>query len=254
MFWVGIVFNPPFAFLTLGAVRCVITRRAVGAEGISLGSVRLKKYLDSRHSKAVTEVTSRLRLSYLGQEGDAVKHAFLFLLISPVLFCHASCELFGDNSAAVVEDLTAIPADWIAFDADGKFTFMGPPSLEQQEITGIDSFVGYYHAESIDVVFDYGRYSPEVACSRYVEYITCRLTESEIDGRAARVLIGTRQLPPSLRSYFGGPILYSTQLRIDEVAEDPYGKIDLFFRADSPEMSDTTWLKMIIYSVKISEG
>ena len=182
-----------------------------------------------------------------------MKRTTLFLFILLALFCNAGCELFGENSASVVEDLTDIPADWIEFDAAGKFTFIAPPDLEPQEITGIDSFVGYYQGESIAVVFDYGRFSPKIACSPHTEYINCRVNDSEINGRAARVLISAKELSPSQQSLFGGPVLYIAEVGIDEVAEDRYGKIDLFLRTDSPEVSDTTLLKMIIYSVKLSE-
>ena len=183
-----------------------------------------------------------------------MKQTSLLLLISLALFCKASCELFGDNRSSVVEDLTDIPADWIEFDAEGKFTFMGSPDLKKRDdITGIDSFVEAYRGERFHVFFDYGRYSPRVECSPQIEYIACRVTESEIDGRAARVRISTKRLRPSLQSFFGGPIMYSAQMRIDEVAEDRYGKIDLFLAAYSPEVSDTTHLKVLIHSIKISE-
>lgn len=182
-----------------------------------------------------------------------MKRAPLFLFISLAFLCIVSCELVGDDTPAAVEDSTGIPEAWIEFDAGGKFTFTGPPDLEPQEITGIDSFVGYYQGERMAVEFDYGRFSPEVACSSAWEYIHCRVADDEVNGRAARVLTGAQKLPPSQQPLYGGPILYGAEVRIDNVAADSFGTLDLVLRADSPQASDTTWLKMIVYSVKLGE-
>ena len=69
-----------------------------------------------------------------------------------------------------------------------------------------------------------------------------------------KAIVYTKYGSPDVhQSFFGGPILYGVQVRIDEVAEDNFGKIDLFLSAYSPEVSDTTHLKVLIHSIKIRE-
>lgn len=50
-------------------------------------------------------------------------------------------------------------SEWKAVDAKGRFSFAIPPDMAEQAAQGIDSYVGQYRNDGIQLSFDYGGYS-----------------------------------------------------------------------------------------------
>lgn len=67
-----------------------------------------------------------------------------------------------DAPPAPPDDAPAcVGADWIAVDA-GPFGFWTPADLVDEQVQGIDSLVGRYVGGGLELVFDYGWYSPGI--------------------------------------------------------------------------------------------
>ncbi len=60
-----------------------------------------------------------------------------------------------------------VPAGWVVYDARGVFTFRGPADLKDQQVQGIDSFVGEYRSDRFEVYFDYGIYGGDFKEATY---------------------------------------------------------------------------------------
>jgi hypothetical protein len=76
----------------------------------------------------------------------------------------------------------SVPSNWQTISADGKFTFKAPPDLKSEPVQGIDSFVGKYTSPTLEVTFDYGRYSDPMNREGYTSRgIT-------VDGKSARLV------------------------------------------------------------------
>ena len=135
----------------------------------------------------------------------------------------------------------AIPEDWISIEPDSIFLFKAPPDLVDQEITGIDSFIGLYRGERIVVGFDYGPYYvPNAEC--WDGYLECRLERALIDGMVARVF--SSKMVSQDQSL--GSILYQVTVELEE-SFDGYNY--LFFNAGSYTPEDTTSLRLIAQSI-----
>jgi hypothetical protein len=75
-----------------------------------------------------------------------------------------------------------VPPGWQAIDAAGAFTFKAPADLKPVPIQGIDSFVGHYVSPTLDVTFDYGRYSDPMKGEGYAS------RSVQVDGKSARLV------------------------------------------------------------------
>jgi hypothetical protein len=51
------------------------------------------------------------------------------------------------------------PAGWVQVNAQGHFTFWVPSTLAEEQVQGIDSYVGQWSGSGVYVKFDYGMYS-----------------------------------------------------------------------------------------------
>src|SRR5690349_13873542 len=52
-----------------------------------------------------------------------------------------------------------LKSGWKRVDAQGRFSFHLPETMQPQEVHGIDSYVGQYRNDRMQVLFDYGMYS-----------------------------------------------------------------------------------------------
>lgn len=83
-----------------------------------------------------------------------------------------------------------IPSSWIEFRVDDLFTFMAPPDLIEEQVQGIDSFIGRYRSDSLTVFFDHGPYSAFPACDS-VYYEACTAEWIDLDARKTKFLRAT---------------------------------------------------------------
>jgi hypothetical protein len=76
----------------------------------------------------------------------------------------------------------SVPPEWQTVRAGTAFTFKAPPDLEPAPVQGIDSFVGKYESPTLEVTFDYGRYSDPMNGEGY------RSRGVTVDGKSARLV------------------------------------------------------------------
>jgi hypothetical protein len=116
------------------------------------------------------------------------------------------------------------PADWVPVDANGKFTFFIPPDMEEQEIQGIDSFVGEYRSNRMRLRFDYGLYSDPLNYSGESDYQELVTT---IGGERAKVV-----------AFVGGPSApgfeYVAAVHFPDLG-DGRARLTLWVESASPE-------------------
>jgi hypothetical protein len=65
------------------------------------------------------------------------------------------------------------------------FSFSIPSNLKVMDVKGIDSLIGSYRCEDLELTYDYGWYSDPLNYSNYPEYKEERVT---IDGREAKIV------------------------------------------------------------------
>ena len=72
-----------------------------------------------------------------------------------------------------------IPNDWKLFQASTNFSFWGPPDLKEENVRGIDSYVGQFVSPKMTLTFDYGMYSNPLNDPKYKREATT------VDGKDA---------------------------------------------------------------------
>jgi len=72
-----------------------------------------------------------------------------------------------------------IPNDWKLFQASARFSFWGPPDLKEENVQGIDSYVGQFVSPKMILTFDYGMYSNPLNDPKYKREATT------VDGKEA---------------------------------------------------------------------
>lgn len=75
-----------------------------------------------------------------------------------------------------------VPQDWQTIRVDNAFAFKAPPDLKPEPVQGIDSFVGKYTSPTLEVTFDYGRYSDAMNSEGYSS------RGVTVDGKSARLV------------------------------------------------------------------
>lgn len=73
---------------------------------------------------------------------------------------------------------------WHKLDA-GPFSILAPSGWEFHQLMGVDSYVGEFVGDGVNLTFDFGRYSTELRHAKKPAYI---INEKSIDGRAAKVV------------------------------------------------------------------
>ena len=175
----------------------------------------------------------------------------LGILLLLVVWGTSACDsqITPGKDGVIDEVLEDDPApdfsSWITFDADGKFSFDGPPELVDREVEGIDSFVGLYDAESISVQFDYGNATlPSDDC--WDALLTCRFEDRVFGPFSGRVFEAT--LPSSQPER--GSIRYLAWADVEQI--NAHGtRLSLIAYSFSP--ADTTALVAIARSVSFPE-
>lgn len=79
-----------------------------------------------------------------------------------------------------------IPPSWVTVDAR-QFTFSAPPDLRTVRVQGIDSFVGRYTNQTIDLSFDYGRYSDPLT-GHHKQQPNYTTEHTKVDGHRAVIV------------------------------------------------------------------
>lgn len=87
----------------------------------------------------------------------------------------------GAPDAPASHETPLVPDGWQLIKAGDGFTFKAPPDLVQQQVQGIDSFVGEYVSPGMVLSFDFGWYSDPMDRQGYER------SDTTIDGRAAYI-------------------------------------------------------------------
>lgn len=79
-----------------------------------------------------------------------------------------------------------VPQGWNTVSVHNLFTFDAPPSINEIPVQGIDSLVGKYEIDGIELWYDYGQYSSTLEeYSDHPGYIRQKVT---VDGRKADIV------------------------------------------------------------------
>jgi hypothetical protein len=93
----------------------------------------------------------------------------------------------ADESPAAGEHTA--PTDWVQLHAGKAFSLRAPPGTVAVPVQGIDSFVGAIQSSTLDIGFDYGRWSNTLdgfeGDARFVTQV------ETVDGRPARIISGS---------------------------------------------------------------
>jgi hypothetical protein len=93
------------------------------------------------------------------------------------------------------------PVGWREVGLPGKFTFFIPPDMQEEAVQGIDSEIGSYIGDGLNLRFDYGFYSGPTICSGQAE---CQEEWFDIDGMRTRVVTFRNGETSSEYNYFAG--------------------------------------------------
>jgi hypothetical protein len=77
-----------------------------------------------------------------------------------------------------------VPDDWIPVEAKDAFSFRAPPDLVEHPVQGKDSFVGKYDSPTLELSFDFGRYSDPLEREDYKSW---KFRKTTIDGKRAKI-------------------------------------------------------------------
>lgn len=122
--------------------------------------------------------------------------------------------------------------EWKKFDA-GPFSFSAPSSFKKTEMKGVDSIVGEYVANGINLTFDYGLY-----CADFEDWPEVPKLESlKVDGRAARIATWKRKP--------GGNFQFATTIIIHVI-----GKMKLSMEASCKAEEETAMARKIFESIR----
>jgi hypothetical protein len=97
----------------------------------------------------------------------------------PLLLLAAALVLGCDSSVSAPPP---VPPGWQTVSSGKAFTFSAPPDLKPVPVQGIDSFVGTYASPTLEVTFDYGRYSDPMNREGYASRAV------QVDGKSARLV------------------------------------------------------------------
>jgi hypothetical protein len=89
--------------------------------------------------------------------------------------------LAGCNAS---DSTVKVPDTWVTINAGKAFSFRAPPELVEQPVQGIDSLVGKYDSPTLELLFDYGRYSDPLESEDYREW---KFRNTTIDGKRAKI-------------------------------------------------------------------
>lgn len=78
-----------------------------------------------------------------------------------------------------------LPDNWKYINADNSFGFYVPPDMKKDEVQGIDSYVGKFHNNGLELSFDYGIYSDPLEYSKEPDY---KEVWVKIDGKSAKIV------------------------------------------------------------------
>ena len=147
------------------------------------------------------------------------------------------------STTSVVSDNGApdcVGDDWVAVDA-GPFGFWTPPDVRDEEVQGIDSLVGRYVGDGLEIMFDYGWYSPGID---ELERFGATLTPIDL-GDAT----GTYATADGTAADFGAE--HVTHLRVDRIpGADPSNALWMGVNYDDAEL--TAAAECIVGSVRFA--
>lgn len=113
-----------------------------------------------------------------------------------------------------------VPQDWQVIEVAGAFTFAVPPGVRESDEQGIDSVVGIWRDERIEIVYDYGWYSSPL--TEFDAQVT-QAHDGLLDGRTAR-FIETPQLIAVHVPVVSGQSRFTLVVRFAEAADRDLGK------------------------------
>lgn len=144
--------------------------------------------------------------------------------------------LFGCSTNKIQPDHTT-PTDWKIVNARGIFSFSVPKDLQEQAIQGIDSYVGEYKSQSMNLSFDFGMWSNPLDDSSQPQF---QQLVTEINNEPAKIVLYTAPQTQTEYNYFAGVHFPSEK--------NPTGKLTMSVRCKDSE-SQKTAVK-IFYSIK----
>jgi hypothetical protein len=118
----------------------------------------------------------------------------------------------------------------------GPFTFSVPPTMTRIPVQGIDSLVGRYADDTLELAFDYGWYS-----SSLDEIEGATVESAEIDGRKARIVVGKGFKPEF--AYWAG-------VHFPNLVQQRHGTTTLTMTAACRSRSDVDVAKRIFRSIR----
>ena len=121
-----------------------------------------------------------------------------FLLLIPILIVSCNSIPLQTSKSSPSE----LKPGWKSVEAGGSFSFHLPSTMREQKVQGIDSYVGQYRNNNLQVSFDYGMYSaPMDKYSNEAEY---KEIKKKIGGLDAVVIFFRQTTPASKHRYFAG--------------------------------------------------
>lgn len=134
-----------------------------------------------------------------------------------------------DTAAPDTDGPACAGDDWVAVDA-GPFGFWTPPGVMDEEVQGIDSLVGRHVGDGLEIMFDYGWYSPGID---ELERFGATLTPIEL-GDAT----GTYATATGTGADFGADNV--THLRVDQIpGTDPSNALWMGVNYDDADLTAT---------------
>lgn len=124
----------------------------------------------------------------------------------------------------------------------GPFSLLLPPSLEKQDVRGIDSIVGEYSSRRASLSFDYGLYSDRFEFRGQENYSDSLVS---LDDKPAR-LVRYSEVVEGERSYVSA-------IHIPSLFFGPLGEETLSVWVDCPIQSDCHVLERALLSIDIDD-
>lgn len=138
-----------------------------------------------------------------------MKAVLICLLLSAVV-------LMNDQSGhAQSAEAPELKPGWKRIDAQGRFSFHLPETMQSVEIHGIDSYVGEYKDGRMKVGFDYGLYSnPLNSYSKSPEY---QEINKPIGGLPAKIVFCRQTDSAASYKYFAGVYFASVKPGTEQI-------------------------------------
>jgi hypothetical protein len=108
--------------------------------------------------------------------GGPVRKFFLLLAVVALVI--------SVNALTEQNVVTKLPDGWKQLDAD-YFTAYAPATWKFRKMQGIDSYVGAFVGDGVQLEFDYGHYSNPLSDEKEPTYV---LSEEKVGGRLARIV------------------------------------------------------------------